>query len=795
MNSNWKIGSALTLLLCSASASHGQVFVDHAADLGVTQTVTTPDFGSGLSTYDFNGDNLDDITLCNSFGDVYFYRNIGDGFALLDLGIESPGDMKHFLWVDYNDDGNLDMFFTDIFGSLHLIRDNGNNTYSEVTGNVGLPTYEAFNTGASFHDYDLDGDLDLFVSKYVYSDFNSADSSQYNRLYRNEGDGTFEDVTVSSGIVVPPTLSFQSVWFDFNGDIWPDLYVINDRDPRNHLYINDGDGTFTEVALDYDMDWAGHDVMSNSIADFDHDGDFDIYMTNTGAIPEGTNNKLCINDNNTGFIESAEDYGIGVYDFSWGALWIDSDNDTWDDLFYVTPDDGPIYYFESQSADTFLMANDQVEVPNHRTSYCPAKGDFNNDGYSDIAVQCGTGHAPYVLMNEGGTNSFIGINLHGTISNSQAIGSWIDVYSNGSEQHIYTTCGENYHGQSSNKKIFGLGPDVTIVDSVIVRYPSTHIDRYYDLDANEVYQFYEGETYGITFTSSTGEFNFCDGDSILISGGEHSDYLWDTGDVGPEIWATTDRAYYLTATSELGIQVTDSVVVGIFPTPSLSISYQHVLCNGDSTGTINLTNQTGVEADSVIWSNGLTGAFIDSLVAGEYSFEFWDVNGCYTTNSTMIVEAPPSEFVINSVPETDDNSDGVIFIGGFGGTPPFTYYLDGEVITFPLNGLSQGEYEILAVDANGCEELLLVIVDHIVATSDYQIVPDLIYPNPADDELYCDFGDKPFAYNIHTTEGKLIDSGTIASRQKILLTSMEPGLYIITIEFEGQVYLNRFIKK
>ncbi len=793
MNINLKI--AIAPLLFGAMTGQGQVFVDQADELGITQTVTTPDFGSGLSTYDFNGDNLDDITLCNSFGDVYFYRNNGSTFELLDLGVASPGEMKHFLWVDFNNDGNLDMFFTDIFGSIHLIRNNGNNTYTEITASAGLPTQEAFNTGASFHDYDLDGDLDLFVSKYVYSNFDSADSSQYNRLYRNDGSGTFEDVTVSAGILVPPTLSFQSVWFDFNGDVWPDLYVINDRDPRNHLYINDGDGTFTEKALEFDMGFAGHDVMSNSIADFDHDGDFDIYMTNTGAIPEGTNNKLCINNDGVGFTESASEYGIGIYDFSWGALWIDSDNDTWDDLLYVTPDDGPIYFFESQSADTFLMANDQVVVPNHRTSYCPAKGDFNNDGYPDIAIQCNTGNTPYVLMNQGGTNSFIAINLHGTLSNKQAIGSWIDVYANGVEQHVYTTCGENYHGQSSNKKIFGLGDGVGTVDSVIVRYPSMHIDRYYNLDANQMYQFHEGETYEISFTSSTGQFQFCEGDSILISGGVHSEYLWSNGSTQPTIWATNTETYSLTATSENGIVATNSIEIGAFPTPSISVSYEHILCHGDSTGTITLTNQTGVEADSVSWSNGQDGAFIDSLTQGEYSFEYWDINGCYTSGDALLVEAPASQFVINSVPETNDNADGVIFVGGFGGTPPFTYYLDDEPISFPLTNLVHGEYEILAVDGNGCEELLLIIVEQILSTQDYIEQRDLVYPNPAQDQLFYDFDNKPFAYSIYSSDGRLAISEKKGARKMIPLTSLEKGVYVIIIELGDQTYKQRFVKQ
>ncbi len=773
----------------------GQIFTDQSEDLGVTGVVMAAPFGSGLSTYDFNNDNLDDITLADSYGNIQFYKNVVDGFELIDLGISSPGVTKQVLWVDYDNDLDQDFLITTFMGQVVLFQNQGNMEFLDVTEIIGLPIYDADNTGVSFGDYDLDGDLDLYIAKYVQGDFNADDSTQYNRLYRNEGGQSFTDVTVSSGISMPPTWSFQPVWFDSNGDKWPDLYVINDREPTNFLFINDGNGGFSEAAYQMNMGFIDNDIMSNSMTDFDHDGDLDIYMTNTGAYPDGTHNMFAINNGVIAYSESAIAYNIGVYDFSWGALWVDADNDSWDDLLFVTPDDGPIYFYESQNGESFVQNNAEVLVDNHHTSYCPAKGDFNGDGFSDIAIQCEAPNNSYVLMNQGGTNDFIKITVHGTVSNKNAIGTWIKVYNGGEVISKYTFSGENYHGQNSQHHIFGLGPDVEFVDSVLVTYPSGHTDIYYGLPTGTGYDLTEGDSFSVHISTENGNY-FCAGDSILITADSNISYAWSTGESSQSIWANASGAYYVEVQNTLGLTAIDSIIIAENPNPVISCLISTPLCFGDSTGTIELINQNGIAADSVIWNDGYVGNPNEGITAANYSFVFTDMNGCQSTGEATLIDPSAVQIFATSTPETDENEDGSISLLIFGGTPPYSIFLEGELVFSPIENLEAGWYTFTIIDANECIEEIEVEIDYVLTLAQAEQGQIRFFPNPVIDQLHIDCDEVLHSIHLLTLDGKIVAEYFQMDQNSISLKDINPGMYLLQVQFAGgDLTVVKFVKE
>jgi len=239
----------------------GQIFIDEAETLGVNPVISSQEWGSGTSAFDFNQDGLDDITLCDDSGNIRLYQNNGDGFTELDPIFASLGNMKQFLWVDYNNDGDLDAMMTALNGKFKLFRNNGDFTFEDVTISAGLPVASNFFSGISVSDYDRDGYLDIYISIYALADSEPGDDIYQNKLFKNNGDETFTDVTAGSGIQELPTLSFQPVWLDINNDLYPDLFVINDRQPRNFLFVNNGDGNFENIAAQAKLEITGMDCM------------------------------------------------------------------------------------------------------------------------------------------------------------------------------------------------------------------------------------------------------------------------------------------------------------------------------------------------------------------------------------------------------------------------------------------------------------------------------------------------------------------------------------------------------
>lgn len=781
----------LSVFLLIALTTNSQVFVDVADDLNVSAIPNSSLYGSGMSFYDFNEDGWDDLSFTMVDDSLIFYQNQGGTFEQLPSFIYGIGAVKHLVWVDYDNDGDMDIALTTFEGRYALYQNDGNFNFTNVSVEAGLLQATERYYGITFADYDRDGYLDFYVTCYEQLG-DESDFSRLNHLYHNNGDGTFTNVTNQAGVGDGIRLSFKGVWFDYNMDGWPDLFVINDRIFQNSLYRNNGDGTFTDVSEEAGIQLGGQDPMTATVGDFDNDGDMDIFMTNTNS--PFKRGQLLVNNGDGTFSQMAEEYGVDVFGWTWGAVWIDYDNDTDQDLYVahghpnLQITESPDFLLESFSGDFFVETSTQEMVgENDLRSYSIGRGDFNNDGYYDMAVLNRAPDDVNLWENTGGSNRFLKISLTGTVSNRKAIGSWIRVYVSGQQYTQYTMCGENYIGQNSQHHIFGLA-GAEFVDSVEVEYVSGHIDTYYNLETNSHYYFTEGETYTVEI-SQQGPIYFCEGDSVVLDAGEHENYLWNTGHNARYLTVYESGFYTVQSQNQFGISVqSDSVWVYVSPQPFIDIVLNQPTCAGQSDGSIELQNLAGSVSGQFAWSNGYVGDQLDSIPAGSYSYVYTDSMGCVAEGEILLSQPLELSVLTFSTPETFGD-DGSISIVVNGGTSPYTVYLNDIESGLINQNLSAGEYTVEVIDDNGCTFNEVVEVGIVVSDSQRFDFEWKIYPNPASAELkiHLVVPEKHNGINlsIYDLTGNLVQEVYLAhllpGANLLPLRNLNPGVYVLTV--------------
>jgi hypothetical protein len=289
------------------------------------------------------------------------------------------------LWVDYDNDGDLDLLVTKNNGPIELWQNDGSFNFTNVAEAAGFPNENFEYTGAAFCDYDHDGFLDLYVAKFYHPNISIADNKR-GVLYRNNGDGTFTDVTELAGVQVGQRPCFQPVFLDYNNDGWEDLYLITDRVfVENALFRNNGDGTFTNVTTE---SGAGLMIcsMTGTIGDYDNDGDLDVFISNSHTI----GSKLLRNEGNDTFTEASAVLGVNLHQLGWGGLWLDYDNDTWQDLFMSLTNNGLIpfsgnRFYRNNEGESFTDVSDETGINDVVTeSYVSIMADIDHDGYYDF---------------------------------------------------------------------------------------------------------------------------------------------------------------------------------------------------------------------------------------------------------------------------------------------------------------------------------------------------------------------------------------------------------------------------
>ena len=493
--------------------------------------------GGGTAFLDYDGDGYLDIYLVNgsasedSANDLRnaLYRNLGNGrFAdvTLQAGVGDTGWGMGCVAADYDNDGNTDLYITN-YGPNRLYRNNGDGTFTDVTHKAAADD-PRWSTGAAFGDYDLDGKLDLYVANYLDFDPDSPQPDRAfcqwkslevfcgprslrgaaDRLYRNNGDGTFADVTTSAGVEDRDKhYGFAVLFSDYDGDGWPDLFIANDSTP-NLLYHNQGDGSFREVGVEtgvaYSYQGKGQAGMGAAFGDYDGDGFLDLFVTNFA----GDYNTLYRNEAGRFFLDTTLKARLGDKSrpyVGWGTCFFDYDHDADLDLFvangHVYPRidqlelgeetyQQPNQLLENQGDGTFAEVKGVAALQDRRVSRGSSCGDYDNDGDLDLLV-LNLDDRPTLMRNDHATGHWLMLRLVGQQSNRDGVGARVLVFSGGGKQVREVMAGSSFLGGQDPRVHFGLGAQ-SRVDSLKVRWPSGTIDCHYDLEADRLIALVEG---------------------------------------------------------------------------------------------------------------------------------------------------------------------------------------------------------------------------------------------------------------------------------------------------------------
>ncbi|MEM8585333.1 MAG: FG-GAP-like repeat-containing protein [Bacteroidota bacterium] len=473
------MASLFTGMLCLCGGClqlYAQSFSEVAFSLGADHSYGFGTHGGGVSFADFNRDGWDDLTFTSAAGKpMYFYQNNGgNSFTPLNL-VDNTLETKDATWIDYDNDGDRDLFITAFGGTNRLYQNMGNLNMVEVTQTAfgNMPVADTY--GAVWGDYDNDGWLDLYICNYSVPGGTSIE----NDLYRSNGDGTFTRVTSSSGTGNGFTLTFDACFVDLDDNGWQDLYLVNDKFYQpNALYMNTSGNFTTDPSSGA---FINIDAMNAGGADYDDDGEFDLYVTNTP-----TGNQLLENDGQGQFFDVAAGTGTGVYRNCWSATFLDYDLDQDQDLYVSV--DGDISFnnpnaflinFSELGLNVFsepLQFTGGIGGTDYGQNFGHAIGDFNNDGLPDIAINRMWPDSVRLWQNQETTSgSWLKVDLFGTISNSEGIGARVEVDIDNKTISRYRHGGQGYLSQHSHFLHFGLG-SVTQIDQMRVYWPSGTID-------------------------------------------------------------------------------------------------------------------------------------------------------------------------------------------------------------------------------------------------------------------------------------------------------------------------------
>ncbi len=506
--------------------------------------------GCGAAFYDYDNDGWLDIFLVNGTRLEGFpagqeptnrlYKNNRDGTftdVTVKAGLVHSGWGQGVCVGDYDNDGYEDLFVS-YFGKNILYHNNGNGTFTDVSEKAGVASSgKLWSTGCAFLDYDRDGKLDLFVANYIDLDLATAPvpesgPCQYkgvlvacgppglrggkNILYRNNGDGTFTDVSKASGILdANGTFGLGVLTADFDNDGWPDIYVANDS-TASALYQNMKNGKFTDIAMDagcaLSADGKPQAGMGVSAADYDLDGLLDIVKTNFA----GDTPSLYRNQGGGLFEDITFPAGLGMHTqyLGWGCGFFDFDNDGWPDILicngHVYPEVEQLRTEAGYAQRKLLyrnLRNGRFEdvstkggpgISDPSASRGCAFGDFDNDGDVDMVINCVNDIPQLVRCDSSLNHNWIKVRTIGTKSNRSGIGARIRCVTHmpgESKPHAQideVRSGGGYFSQSDLRVHFGIGK-AEKVELLEVRWPSGAVDSMKDVTPNQVVFVKEGE--------------------------------------------------------------------------------------------------------------------------------------------------------------------------------------------------------------------------------------------------------------------------------------------------------------
>lgn len=524
--------------LADVTQSAGIDFKHHSGAFGAKYLPET--LGPGCAFLDYDNDGWQDILFVNGCdwpgheqpgertGALKLYRNNRDG-TFSDVTRKAGLDVRMYgLGVavgDYNNDGFIDIFVSGV-GQNRLFRNTGRGTFQDVTKQSGLGGRLGFSTSCLWFDYDRDGWLDLFVCNYVRWSpetdvFCSADGRHKSYctpeayhgttcwLFRNRGNGTFEDVTAKAGLFDNSSKSLGVALLDANLDGWPDLFVANDTQP-NKLYRNQRNGTFQEVALRsgvaFSADGKARAGMGVDAADFDNSGRSSVVVTNFDremlALYRSSTEGL--------FSDLAPETSLGrdtMHNLGFGCFFFDANLDGNLDLLVVNGHiDNVVQNVSStpyaQAPKLFLnngggKLSDVASrlgggFANPKIGRGAAYGDFDNDGDLDILITTNQGPAYLYRNDQTSGNRSLRLTLEGTKSNRSAIGAKVKIVYDGAQQASrHVKSGSSYLSQSELPVTFGTGRRPS-VDRLIVEWPSGRVEDFKNVRTGQAYTIVEG---------------------------------------------------------------------------------------------------------------------------------------------------------------------------------------------------------------------------------------------------------------------------------------------------------------
>jgi hypothetical protein len=531
-------GFSLTNIASSAGLNAMTVYGGEKQNRYLLETT-----GCGVALLDFDGDGWLDIYQVNGsrFESLpapkpqsHLYRNNKNG-TFTDVtaraGVGKSDWGQAVCAGDYDNDGFPDLFVT-YWGNNVLYRNLGDGTFADVTRKAGLvQASRRWNSGCAFLDFDRDGDLDLFVANYI--DFEpettpTPDSGLClykgvrvacgppglaggkNLLYRNNGNGSFTDISQASGITkAHGTYGLGVLVSDFDNDGWPDIYVANDSNP-SALYRNNHDGTFTDIGIlagcAYSADGKPQAGMGVSAGDFNHDGWMDIFKTNFA----GDTSNLYQNNGKGGFEESTFAAGIGLNTrfLGWGCGFVDLNHDGWIDILQVN---GHVYpevnqlkteaqyrqrkiLYLNREGKRFDDVTEQVGGPllDLRAGRGCAFGDVDNDGDIDMVVNNVNQTMDLYRHDRNNDNHWTTIQLAAGHCNRSAIGARVRIVAGGIAQIDEVRSGGSYYSQNDLRIHFGLG-QASKIDLLEVRWPDGKTDTHRDLPVDRIVKIEESK--------------------------------------------------------------------------------------------------------------------------------------------------------------------------------------------------------------------------------------------------------------------------------------------------------------
>jgi len=496
--------------------------------------------GTGVGWIDYDQDGLLDLYFVQSGPtDIYkpstplrsaLYHNNGDGTftdVTAKAGVAGEGHYGQGVAVgDFDNDGYPDLYVTG-YGRAILYHNNGNGTFTDVTAKAGVADEGNWSTSAGWFDYDKDGYLDLVVTNYIewspqnnlwcgekrpgYRSYCNPNNykGQKTKLYHNNHDGTFTDVSDKSGVGKPESKGMGVVLADFNNDGWTDIAIANDTWP-NFLFLNNHDGTFRDISLISGLaaseDGKYEAGMGIDAADVDGDGWLDVYVTHL----DFELNRLYHNNGDETFTDVTYKSGIGnkaMLLSGVAAKFIDYDNDGWMDILQLNGamlDNVNLYHGEISYKEPLLMFRNLGQGRFEKASDSlgadflkPIAGrglataDFDNDGDIDIATN-NRGDYPELLRNDGGNaNHWLEVLLIGTQSNRDGIGAVLKLTSEGFVHMQQAEGGTSYMSASDPRVHFGLGKR-TKIDSLVITWPSGRVDKLTDVPVDKIIAVKEG---------------------------------------------------------------------------------------------------------------------------------------------------------------------------------------------------------------------------------------------------------------------------------------------------------------